>query len=191
MYLFYLKPFVKIVGRHHYCSPGKLLLLLWYKILCLSCVVSEDQCININYKLTVGFIWGKACHPGMVPCGIACFQCPSFSCYSVNWHGEHLQFVFHDYGTIHIANLLYLMLKITFNEILKISVLQIYALPPVFTWSYICLRLLNLSYLTLIVINLLYTMASLCKCLNLSKNGKLLKYITEAERDMEFCCLFR
>jgi len=32
VYLFYLKPFVKIVGRHHYCRPGSC--LLWYKILC-------------------------------------------------------------------------------------------------------------------------------------------------------------
>jgi len=34
-------------------------------------------------------------------------------------------------------------------------------------------------------------MAYLCKCLNLSKHSKLLKYIAEPETDMEFCCLFK
>jgi len=68
----------------------------------LSCVVSEDQCISINYKVTVVY---EEKHVTQVwnPVELYVFSVP-VSVVIVNQDGEHLHFVFHHLGTIQSAN---------------------------------------------------------------------------------------
>ena len=68
----------------------------------LLCVVSEDQCMGINYKVAVVYE-EKQVNQVQNPVELHVFSVP-VSVVIVNWDGEHLRFVFYHYGTIQSAS---------------------------------------------------------------------------------------